>query len=76
MMWAKKKILTPEQVKALPVGTEVHLEGRNRYGELTWLEGRVQQGYKGKVFVYHDHSWNREIKSIRAYPGKEWTVQA
>jgi hypothetical protein len=75
-MWTKKRILTPEQVKALPIGTEVHLEGRDRYGELTWLEGRVQQGYKGKVFAYHDHSWSREIKSIRAYPGKEWTVQA
>lgn len=77
MYWAKKREMTAEQVKALPPGTEVHLEGRDRYGEITWLEGSVVQSGKQKVFAYFDRaSFSRETKKIMDYPNKKWMVQA
>lgn len=75
MMWAKKRELTPEEVKKLAPGTEVHLEGRNRYGELSWLEGTVAQSGKKKVFAYREPDWTLKSLAIRAYPNKKWTVQ-
>jgi hypothetical protein len=54
----------------------VHLEGRNRYGELSWLEGTVAQSGKKKVFAYREPDWTLKSLAIRAYPNKKWTVQA
>ena len=68
MHWAKKRELTPEEVKKLPPETEVRLEGRDRHGELTWLEGHIVPSGKKKVFVYRSQDWTRETK--------KWTVQA
>lgn len=76
MYWAKKQELTPEQVKKLAPEVEVHLEGRDRYGELTWIEGKVVQSGKSKVFSYLDHNFMRQTKSIKVYPNKHWTIQA
>lgn len=76
MHWAKKRELTPEEVKKLPSETEVHLEGRDRHGELTWLEGHIVQSGKKKVFAYRSQDWTRESIAIKAYPNKKWMVQA
>ena len=76
MHWAKKRELTPEEVKKLPPETEVHLEGRDRHGELTWLEGHIVQSGKKKVFAYRNQDWTRETIAIKAYANKKWTVQA
>jgi len=75
MYWSRKKELTPEEVKKLPVGTDVHLEGNDRYGEVTWMEGKIQQSYKKKIFVYRDNDGLQHEKPIRAYPNKKWMVQ-
>lgn len=76
MYWADKKEIAPDQVKKLPSDVEVHLEGRDRYGELVWLEGRVVQSGKKKVFSYFDAYHQRCTKDIKAYPNKKWTVMA
>lgn len=76
MHWAKKRELTPEEVKKLPPETEVHLEGRDRHGELTWLEGHIVPSGKKKVFVYRSQDWMLESIAIKTYPNKKWTVQA
>lgn len=76
MHWAKKRELTPEEVKRLAPETEVHLEGRDRHGELTWLEGHIVQSGKKKVFAYRDQDWALETIAIKAYANKKWTVQA
>lgn len=76
MYWKEKRVLTPEEVKKLPPGTEVHLEGRDRHGELVWLEGTIVQSGKSRVFSYYDHNWTRVTKTIKSYPGKKWMVQA
>jgi len=76
MHWVKKRELTPEDVKKLPPETEVHLEGRDRHGELTWLEGHIVQSGKKKVFAYRSQDWTRETIAIKAYQNKKWTVQA
>ena len=76
LYWSKKRELTPEEVKQLPVGTEIHLEGRDRYGEVTWMEGTIAQSGKSKVFSYHDHNYARQTKPIKLYPNKKWMVQA
>ena len=75
MYWANRKRLTPEQVKQLPAGTEVHLEGHDRHGDLTWLEGTIVQSGKSKVFAYRDHNFGRQTKAIKNWPNKNWTVQ-
>lgn len=75
MYWAKKRELTPDEVKQLPPETEVHLESQDRHGELTWYEGRIRNGKTGKVFVYYDFSWHQAQKAIKEYPGKRWTIQ-
>ena len=75
MYWPNRKRLTPEQVKQLPAGTEVHLEGHDRHGDLTWLEGTIVQCGKSKVFAWWDQT-GRQMKSIKNWPSKHWTVNA
>lgn len=76
MYWAHKKELMAEQVKKLPPETEVHLEGRDRYGELAWIEGKIVQSGKKKVFSYFDGYNQRCTKDIKDYQNKHWTIQA
>lgn len=74
MFWAKKKELTPEEVKQLPPDVEVHLEGRDRHGELIWREGHIVQSGKQKVFVFRGDNFSMDIMHIRAYPNKRWVI--
>ena len=75
MHWGdKKREISPEEVKKLPSDVEVHLEGRDRYGESTWIEGHVVSSGKKKVFMYYA-GFERETKPIKAYPNKRWMIQ-
>ena len=76
MYWKKSKELTPDEVKKLSPDIEVHLEGRDRRGEMTWIEGHVLQSGKKKVFAYYTGYHDRETKDIKAYKNKRWTVNA
>lgn len=75
MWWADKvkKELTAKEVRELPVGTRVHLEGHDRYGEVCYLAGRIADRDGKKMFLYYD-CMVPEVKEIRAYKGKKWTV--
>lgn len=74
MVWRYKKILAPEEVKKLSPDIEVHLEGRDRRGELVWLEGHVIQSGRKKVFVYQGPNFESLTKDIKAYKNKSWVV--
>ncbi len=69
------KALSAEAVKKLPCGSEVELHGRDKYGEHSWLIGKVLQSGKSKVFGYFGHTGMRETKPIREYPNKVWAVK-
>ena len=76
MYWqaSESKEVTAKEVKDLPVGTHVHLEGRDRYGALTQIEGRVAYNKNGqKQFLYYDCRMP-VYKDIRTYKGKRWLV--
>jgi len=76
MWWAEnqKKELTPKEVKELPAGTTVHLEGRNRRGEVYYLDGRVCDKNGIKKFLYYENRFP-EIIEIKTYKGKKWMVR-
>jgi len=78
MYWnGKKKDLTPDEVKKLSAGVEVHLEWYDRHGELTFLDGYVVQSGKKKVFSYFDRAvCMPKTKAIKYYPGKRWVIRA
>ena len=75
MWWTDsiKKELTAKEVRELPVGTLVHLEGTDRHGERYYLAGRIIDRDGKKMFLYYD-CMVPEVKEIRAYKGKKWTV--
>lgn len=74
MLWKREKELTPEEVRKLPPEVEVHLNGHNRHGSPTYIEGHVVQSGKSKAFVY-DTYYGLEKKRITAYKGKTWTIE-
>ncbi len=65
----KLKKLTADEVKKLPVGTEILLHGRDRHGEATQLECTVTQSGKKKILSYWDINGCRETKPIRQLDG-------
>lgn len=69
-----KKELTVKEVRELPVGTRVHLEGADRYGEAYQIEGLICDRDGKKMFLYYD-CMVPEVKEIRAYKGRKWTVR-
>ena len=75
MDWKYKKELTPDEVKHLPPDVEVHLEGFDRYGIPTWIEGHVVQSGKKKVFAFNTY-YDRETKDIKKYKNKKWMIEA
>jgi hypothetical protein len=76
MWWSEsqKKELTAKEVKELPVGTRVHLEGTDRYGEQTQLEGLICDRNGTKKLLYYDRMVP-ETMEIRTYKGKKWMVK-
>ena len=76
MWWPEgtKKELTAKEIRALPVGTRVHLEGTDRYGEQTQIEGLICDRNGVKKFLYYD-CMAPEVKEIRTYRGKKWMVR-
>ena len=75
MFWPEhvKRELTAKEVRELPVGTAVHLEYTDRYGELHQIEGLIVDKPEGKVFLYWDMMVPETMK-IRTYKGKKWMV--
>ena len=75
MWWPEnvKRELTAKEVKELPVGTRVHLEGTDRYGEQIQIEGLIADRDGVKKFLYYD-CMVPEVKEIRTYKGKKWMV--
>lgn len=75
MFWPEriKRELTAKEVRELPVGTRVHLEYTDRYGELHQIEGLITDNPEGKVFLYWDMMVPEKMK-IRTYKGKRWMV--
>ena len=76
MWWAEnqKRELTAKEVRELPVGTRVHLEGVDRYGEQTQIEGWIADRNGVKKFLYYD-CMVPEVKDIKTYRGKKWMVR-
>lgn len=75
MWWPEKvkKELTAKEVKELPVGTKVHLEGFDKYGEPVQTEGLIAEKPEGKVFLYYA-MMVPETMPIRTYRGKKWMI--
>lgn len=76
MWWPEgtKKELTAKEVRELPVGTRVHLEGHDRHGELYQIDGRIADKDGRKMFLYYDCGVPERME-IRTYKGRKWMVQ-
>ena len=76
MWWTEnqKKELTVKEVRELPVGTRVHLEGVDRRGEQTQIDGLIADRNGVKKFLYYD-CMVPEVKDIKTYRGKKWMVR-
>lgn len=76
MWWPEgtKKELTAKEVRELPVGTRVHLEGHDRHGELYQIEGLIGDNNGKKMFRYYD-CMVLEWMEIRTYKGRKWMVR-
>lgn len=76
MLWTEqmKKELTAKEVRDLPVGTRVHLEGHDRHGELYQIDGLIVDKDGKKMFLYYDCMAPERIE-IRTYKGRKWMVQ-
>jgi hypothetical protein len=76
--WSEReyKTLTSSEVKDLPVGTQVHLQGPDRYGATVQLEGRIAFRKDGKkCFLFYDSMRFQTYKEIKTYKGKIWTIR-
>ena len=73
-MSSKVPILA-SQVKELPVGSKVTLNGFDLRGDHTVLECTVVQSGRKKVLEYEDRSeyYRIKTKAIRDYPNKYYT---
>ena len=71
----RNALLTIDQVKDLPVGSKVTLNGYDRRGNHTILECTVVQSGRKKVLEYVDRSNYFQIrtKDIKNYPNKWYT---
>lgn len=76
MYWSQnvQRELTAKEVRDLPVGTRVHLESTDRYGETVQVEGLICDRDGVKKFLYYD-CMVPEVKEIRTYKGKKWMVR-
>ena len=66
----KKKELTAEQVRKLPVGTQVLLHHFDRSGEHVLLETTVAKSGNKKILLARDWKGNRIVKTIRKECGR------
>ena len=68
-MIARKKHLTADEVKKLPVGTRIDLHGRDRHGYSTVIECTIVQSGKSKKLAYTDYYGARTVLPIRKIEG-------
>ncbi len=68
--YAGRKVLTAEQVKALPVGAPVEVISADRHGEKQTLACAVAQYGKQKRLSFRDWRGERCVIPIRDYPNK------
>lgn len=68
-MIVRKKHLTADEVKKMPVGTRIDLHGRDRNGYSTVLECTIVQSGKSKKLAYTDYYGTRTVLPIRKIEG-------
>lgn len=69
-----KRELTAKEVRSLPVNTPVWLEGRDHFGEVYQLEGKIVERKGQKIFLYYYYG-TPELKEIKAYKGRKWMAK-
>ena len=66
----KKKELTAEQVRKLPVGARIMLHSFDRHGEHHWIEMTIAKSGNKKILIANDFYGNKIIKTIRKECGR------
>lgn len=64
------------KVRALPAGTEIYLNGFDRYGMHWTLRGTIVQSGKRKMFRYEDTDGLSRIVPIIKTGNRWWTMEA